>query len=192
MIYRSATSRQARASLGRTPDLMWASMSDRGASFAALSASQMLSCGRCGMGASGWDYVTTYRGELASSLAALHVELFDGGESYFREELGEWDLPQPATLQELRSEPYAEFMEENGTHSILDMPSMEWITPLTSQETQQAFGTDRPTRADWDRVAGASAEGVWHLVRDTWSGRCVVLFTDEGPDAVAFWGASGD
>jgi len=144
------------------------------------------------MGASGWDYVTTYRGDLASSLAALHVGLFDGGESYFREELDEWGLPQPATLEELWSEDYGEFMGENGTHSILDIPTMDGITPLSTKEVTQAFGTDRPTHTDWDRVAGKSADGVWHLVGERWTGRCVLLFKDGLPDEVAFWGASGD
>lgn len=144
------------------------------------------------MGASGWDYVTKYQGDLASTLSALQAELFNGGETYFREELADRDLPQPRTLEELWSEPYDEFMGENGTHSILDITTMDEITPLTSQETKQAFGTERPTRADWDRIAGDQARGVWDLVGERWSGRCVVLFIDEGPDEVAFWGMSGD
>jgi hypothetical protein len=159
------------------------------------------------MGASGCAYVTRYQGDLASSLSALHRELFDGGETYFREALGAWGLPQPGTLQELWSEQYYEFLGENGTHSILDLPTMARITPLTSHEAQQTFGTERPTRADWNRVAdnnadadadgdgGGGASGVSavsDLVGEMWSGRCVVLFADDVPDEVAFWGASGD
>lgn len=143
------------------------------------------------MGASGWDYVTEYRGDLASSLAALHLAAFNGGETYFREELDAWGLPQPATLAELWSEPYYEFLGSNGTHSILDT-EMEMISPLTATELAKTFGTEQPTRADWDRVAGQHATGVGHLLDDRWTGRCAVLYRDGAPDAVAFWGVSGD
>lgn len=144
------------------------------------------------MGASGWDYVTAYRGDLASSLAALHAEQFSQDGSYFRGVLGRWDLPQPATLDELWSEPYGEFMGNNGTHSILDIPTMEDITPLSADEVAETFGTEQPTRADWDRVSGEFARGVRHLLGDRWTGRGVILHRDGKPDEVAFWGFSGD
>lgn len=143
------------------------------------------------MGASGWDYVTEYKGDLTASLAALHASVFVS-ETYFREELVDWELPVPASLEELWTEPYGEFMGENGTHSILDLPSMEEISPLRPGETAQTFGTDRPTRADWERVARGRAEGVWHLLGERWTGRCVLLYRDGEPDEVAFWGFSGD
>jgi hypothetical protein len=143
------------------------------------------------MGASGWDYVTEYKGDLAASLAALHASVF-ASETYFKEELADCGLPVPATLEELWTEPYWEFMGENGTHTILDISSMEQISPLRPGETAQTFGTDRPTRADWDRVAPPHGGGVWHLVGERWTGRCVLLYRDGEPTEVAFWGASGD
>jgi hypothetical protein len=42
------------------------------------------------MGASGWDYVADYRGDLASTLTGLHAELFNGGEAWYRGELERW------------------------------------------------------------------------------------------------------
>lgn len=144
------------------------------------------------MGASGWAYVTEYKGDLESSLAALHTSLFDGGETYFRRVIEEWELPQPASLQELWSEPYYEFMGEHGTHSILDVPTMEDITLLSAEETGQTFGTEHPTRVDWDRVEAASPGGPHQLVGERWTGRCVLLFKDDQPEEVAFWGFSGD
>jgi len=35
------------------------------------------------VGAPDWDYVTAYRGDLASTLAGLHAEVFDRDGSYF-------------------------------------------------------------------------------------------------------------
>jgi len=101
-------------------------------------------------------------------------------------------MPQPATLDELWGEPYGEFMGNNGTHSILDIPTMEDIAPLSNDEVVETFKTDRPTRADWDREAGQFARGVAHLLGERWTGRCVLLFKNGEPDEVAFWGFSGD
>jgi hypothetical protein len=92
----------------------------------------------------------------------------------------------------LWSEPYYEFMGAHGTLSILDVPSMNDIRPLTPRETTKAFGTEFPTRADWERVAGAHAVGVSDYLGDRWTGRCVTLYLDGAPTAVAFWGYSGD
>jgi hypothetical protein len=147
------------------------------------------------VGASGWNYVTEYRGDVRSSLAALHQEMFDGGESWFRTVLDRWELPQPATLEELwGSEVYHEFMGTHGTHSILDVPGLgpNGISPLDTATIVRLFGSDQPTRADWDRAAGEHAEGVREVLVDRWTGRYVVLFEGDEPVEVAFWGASGD
>lgn len=144
------------------------------------------------MGASAWDYVADYRGDLQSTLNGLHLELFNGGETWFRGELDRWGLPQPSTLAELWSEPYYEFLGTHGTHSILDLPSLDDIKPLTPQETVEAFGTEQPSRADWDRVAGEDADGVDDYLGSRWTGRCVTLYQAGAPVSVAFWGSSGD
>ncbi|MEU8075446.1 hypothetical protein AB0B31_08340 [Catellatospora citrea] len=139
--------------------------------------------------------MTEYRGDVRSSLAALHQEMFDGGEAWFRTELDRWELPQPATLEELwGSEVYHEFMGTHGTHSILDVPGLgpDGISPLGADAIVRLFGSDQPTRADWDRVAGEHATGVAEVLGDRWTGRCVVLFEDGEPVKVAFWGLSGD
>ncbi|MEV6526319.1 hypothetical protein AB0M43_30705 [Longispora sp. NPDC051575] len=139
--------------------------------------------------------MTEYRGDIPSSLGALHQELFDNGDSWFRAQLTRWELPQPTTLEELwGSEVYHEFMGTNGTHSILDVPGLgpDGISPLDAETIVRVFGTDQPTRADWDRVAGKYANGVGGLLGDRWTGRCVVLSKDGEPSEVAFWGFSGD
>lgn len=84
------------------------------------------------MGASGWGYVTPYRGSLEATLEALHDEAFeelygDGDEYGSREEL------------------YAdeEFMGEEGTHSILDVQRLvETTEPPQQRETD--YFTLRP------------------------------------------------
>jgi len=56
---------------------------------------------------------------------------------------------------------------------------------LTSASAiREAFGSDRPTRADFDGV------DVEYAPR--WSGHCTVLYMDGIPDEIAFWGLSGD
>lgn len=143
------------------------------------------------MGASGWDYVTNYKDDLPSSLDALQTEVF-ASEPYFREELAKWGLPQPLSLDELWSEQYYEFLGTNGTHSVLDVDIND-LRPLTARELVETFGTEQPTRADWARVAGEYATGVQHLMdSDRGTGRSAILYLDGKPEAVAFWGFSGD
>lgn len=145
------------------------------------------------MGASEWHYVTDYTGDLDACLTALHHTEFHREGSPFRKALDRWGLPQPTTLDELWRDEYNEFLANRGTHSILDIPSMEDITPLDAAETLAAFDVEHPTRADWDRATTQSPRGgVAHLVFERWSGRCVLLYRDGEPREAAFWGYSGD
>ncbi|MGW0942376.1 hypothetical protein ACWD4O_07405 [Streptomyces sp. NPDC002623] len=62
------------------------------------------------MGASGWDYVTRFDGDVEAALANLHA-------SVFQEEYG--DGASYRSLEDLYAD--EEFMGAEGTHSILDI-----------------------------------------------------------------------
>lgn len=144
------------------------------------------------MGASGWNYVRDYAGDPAASLAALHAEEFAVEGSYFRQTLEDWGIPQPSALAELWGEDYGEFMGTNGTHSILDIPSIRYLKPLTAEEAAQVFGVERPTRADWDEAVKQHRDRLWQVVGERWTGRYALLFQDGEASEIAFWGYSGD
>ncbi|MFK4111910.1 hypothetical protein [Streptomyces sp. NPDC002176] len=154
------------------------------------------------MGASGWDYVTPYRGNVEATLEALHDEVFrelyGGGEEYGS-----------------RAELYAdeEFMEEEGTHSILDVRRVAGkpgsaksltLRPLPAARLVHHFGTDRPSVRQYeDAMARAhevlesgrpADEGTTLLGehRTSWTGVYVVLHAEGRPTHVGFFGSSGD
>ncbi|SEG88536.1 hypothetical protein SAMN05216223_11986 [Actinacidiphila yanglinensis] len=157
------------------------------------------------MGASGWDYVTPYRGSVEATLEALHEEVFqerygDGEEYASREELYEDE----------------EFMGEEGTHSILDVrwttgstvPDQEadyfTVRPLTNARLVHHFGTDRPTVEQYQDAMARAHEAMRTrnpMEEDTtllgedrmrWTGVYVVLHTEGQPSHVGFFGSSGD
>ncbi|MFE9358695.1 hypothetical protein ACFYPB_32040 [Streptomyces olivaceoviridis] len=163
---------------------------------------------RHAMGASTWDYVTPYRGDLEATLGALHDEVFqklygDDEEYGSREEL------------------YAdgEFMGEEGTHSILDVHRIVATTeaprghreadyftlrPLSSDRLVHHFGTDRPTVQQYQDAMARSYEAARtrrfgdedttlrgeHRMR--WTGVYVLLYTENRITHVGFFGSSGD
>ncbi len=149
------------------------------------------------MGASGWRYVVPYQDDLGVALDSLRREVFASGDFRRPDSQG---LPMPGSVDDLLQETYWEFMGTCGTHSVIDMlrvvpadvrdQDYGTIRPLTDEEAQQLFGTPRPDRARFDAVDVItlfdSATG------GRWTGRSVVLWADDRPDEIAFWGISGD
>ncbi|MEU6342851.1 hypothetical protein ABZ883_18150 [Streptomyces sp. NPDC046977] len=160
------------------------------------------------MGASGWDYVTSYRGSLQATLTALQGEVFQelygSGEEY-------------GSLEELHAD--EEFMGEEGTHSILDIERVvetkrrlrsprtdEYgtIRPLAPARLIHHFGTERPTVDQYNDTLARSYEAMATSrpgeedttllgeLRTRWTGFCVLLYTDDRPTHVGFFGFSGD
>ncbi len=155
------------------------------------------------MGASGWQYIEPYGGDLVAALGALHQREFHllvaQGDAV-DEESGE----PLASIEELWEQ---EYFEEEGTHSVVDVrriiaadeyDDFGTVRPLTDDECRELFGTARPTRADFRRAQEEYArrpphdgDGLWGM--DRWSAWCTPLHDDRGAAAeVAFWGISGD
>lgn len=160
------------------------------------------------MGASGWTYVTEYSGGVEASLAALHEEVFEevyGGDDEY------------GSIEELWAD--EEFMEEEGTHSILDIQRVRHTTaapseldpedymtlrPLAPDRILHHFGTDRPTPERFQELVDESyadllrrapherGETLLHESRMRWTGLYVVLYSGEEPSHLAVFGQSGD
>ncbi|MFB7290228.1 hypothetical protein [Actinacidiphila glaucinigra] len=160
------------------------------------------------MGASGWSYVTPYRGSVGASLEALQGEVF-------AQEYG--DGEEYSTIEELYAD--EEFMEEEGTHSILDVRRVvestksprescaeDYFTvrPLAPARLLIHFGTDRPTVQQYEDAIAHSYTLMGARRRDDrdtslleedkmrWTGVYVLLHADDQPTHVGFFGSSGD
>lgn len=146
------------------------------------------------MGASGWEYYVPYQEDLGAALNALKKEVFEARDYYWdpwdEDDTGE-ARARPATIEQLWED---ERVQEEGTHSILDMdrmlrpgeePDYGTVQPLQPAEAHRATGTDRLTRAH--------VRAIEPLADKRWFGRCAVLHDDRGrPEEVYFWGFSGD
>jgi hypothetical protein len=134
-----------------------------------------------------------YHGDPAAALAACREQTFAQGDFFWYPE----DDPRgakPATLAELDVMGEREEFWEVGTHSILDVdriiPSSDenrdGIRQLPAAEARELFGTATPTREQFEQVE----DRVPYVRR--WSGFYQLLYSDEKPTEIAFWGFSGD
>jgi hypothetical protein len=148
------------------------------------------------LGASAWDSVVRYHEDASVALKVARENAFRDGD-YFWPCDGRWGLPErprPDSEDELWKEP---IMQHDLTHSVLDMfgvsqvgeePEILHAAPLSPGITREVFGTERPTRADYDRASDV----MWDVVQDRGYGHYVVLYRDDAPDEIAFFGITGD
>ena len=150
------------------------------------------------MGASGWEYLVPYQADLQAALNDLRRRVFESGD-YVSPVT--WGLVAPESVEALaQQEYYWQFMGENGTHSIIDvltvvpyeMGEQEFgtVCAFTDEEYEDYFGSTRPARADWDRFRDDPL--LHEYVAERWTGRAMVLWADDAPSEIAFWGYSGD
>ncbi|MFF4445847.1 hypothetical protein [Streptomyces sp. NPDC001502] len=146
------------------------------------------------MGASGWEYYVPYQEDLGAALDALRQRVFEGQDYYWdpwdEDEAGEVG-ERPSTIDRLWED---EQVQEEGTHSILDMhrmvrpgesPGHGTVQPVQPAEAYRLTGTGRPTRAH--------VQLMEPLADRRWVGRCAVLHDAHGrPEEILFWGFSGD
>ncbi|POX52229.1 hypothetical protein [Streptomyces sp. Ru72] len=158
------------------------------------------------MGASDWEYVTSYEGTIEKSLEALHARVF-------QQTYGDDDTYR--SLEELWDD--GEFMGQEGTHSILDIDRVVHTTaapspsdvrdygtlrPLAHDRLVHHFGTDRPTPGRFEEVLARAraalrygpdaGESLLDECRMRWTGVYVVLYTDDEPTHLGIFGYSGD
>jgi len=160
------------------------------------------------MGGTGWSYVTAWRGDVAATFAALQKEVFESRAFYpLNENPGAQEVY--ATIEELWQD---EYIWESETHSILDIDTVldpdehpVWPTkgtgfpertvyfrtlrPLPLSVVSEVFGTEHPTREDYERLCREEDLTDRFHIRHT--GVCVTLWSDGVPAEVAFWGSSG-
>jgi hypothetical protein len=161
------------------------------------------------LGASGWEYRVPFKGAVWESFRAVREQLLASGDYLWpwddadpTEGNSEEEFPRPTSLTQLAAAKEAEDFWEEGTHSILDMAGVSEphdpdqfgiVRALTSAELTQVFGTVRPTVEDFDHVhAPGPAGALADLIGTKWSGRSLILYRDDSPSEVYFWGWSGD
>jgi hypothetical protein len=158
------------------------------------------------MGAEDWTYFVPFQDDVAAALKALRLAVFEDLVAPDQSWPGDW--PRPNTIEELRT---LLVREQSFTDGILDLDERligpggsdepGAIRRLTQSEIRDFFGTDRPTRADFERAYASAAPTTRALAgwarrmdpdaRDC--GRCVVLYDDSRqPAEIVFWGRSGD
>lgn len=146
------------------------------------------------MGASAWDCVVPYNDDVSAALATAHEVTFQKGRYHWVHD-GRWgppEHPRPSSIEKLWEDPV---VQETGTHSVLDVRRIssseesdyEEAAPLTLEEIQQLFGTERPTRDDYQRVRDSLWDEAYRGL-----GYYVVLYRDNVPDEISFFGITGD
>lgn len=158
------------------------------------------------MGASGWEYVTPFKGTVEESLEALQAQVFQelyGDDETYRD------------IEELWQD--EEFMGVEGTHSILDIDRVVHATtapsdhniedygtlrPLALERITHHFGTDRPTPGQFEELIAQThaaitfphdrGETLLDECRMRWTGVYVVLYTTDEPTHLGIFGFSGD
>jgi hypothetical protein len=138
------------------------------------------------VGASRWIYFAENQDDPRTALGDLRRRVF---EESFADEAG--------SLEEFDA---GGFLDEEGTHSILDVDRVAGpgedeedgtVRAVGGDEMTEYFGTARPTREQIAAVYKTSASDLPPMFRG--SGCFCPYFDDEGGHAgLVFWGMSGD
>ncbi len=132
------------------------------------------------MGAEPYDYFVAYEEDVQAALEKLRAEVFASGE-YRGAEYG------PASPEEA-----LEMMDADGTGSILDIeqitstPDFCCAAPFTSDELEEYFGTERPTREDLD-----IGDMFWDEL-ERGQARYMTVYENDSPKELYFVGYSFD
>ena len=132
------------------------------------------------MGAEPYEYYVSYEPDVQSALEKLRSRVFSSGD-YSGAEF------KPATPEEA-----VELTDADGTASILDIERISdqadfcCAAPFTTDELQEYFGTEKPTRDDL--LAG---DQFWEDL-ERGHARYVVLYENNQPTELYFAGYSFD
>ncbi|MFI1170020.1 hypothetical protein [Streptomyces melanogenes] len=157
------------------------------------------------MGASGWDYIIRYDGDTKAALTALQDRVFE-------EEYG--DHAHYRSIEDLYED--AEFMGNEGTHTILDidrvvatddpptqsdMADYGTLRPLALNRVVHHFATDRPSVERYEQLVTAAHEAASYEEHQQsllgecqmrWTGYYIALYTGDNPTHLGIFGLSGD
>ncbi|MFC6878607.1 hypothetical protein [Actinomadura yumaensis] len=167
------------------------------------------------MGAEPWTYFVPFQEDIAAAMSALR-------EREFADVLQSTDWPdewrRPTSIEDYRNLLDETASNDNGILELDDRligPGGEdeyrAVRLLASEEVRIFFGTDRPTRNDFERTYASASTGRHynafpsqpspcppdcpHALHPTEGhcARCTVLHDPEGrPTEIVFWGSSGD
>lgn len=158
------------------------------------------------MGASGWSYVTRYSGDVGAALRELQERVFLDGDYSWWDEFGEYE-PRPGSVEEIWDSKQGWV---SGTHSILDIDrgadttgqpepggdDHRKVRPLAADAVMSLFGTARPSPAQFKAIAldyaHPSHGALMAQVEVRWTGLYVLLYDEDTPTQIGFWGFSGD
>jgi hypothetical protein len=135
------------------------------------------------MGASGWQYFIPYESDIESVFQKLRNQVFKSKQYFTFDESIEFD-----SIEELM-----EYNEDAGTHSILDTEYISrergfgLVTPLSIEELEKLFGTDKPTHAS----ILEKQYPIWEL-RERGEGLYIIAYEGIDPKEIYFSGMSGD
>ncbi|MFB7619609.1 hypothetical protein [Kitasatospora sp. NPDC056181] len=144
------------------------------------------------MGASEWLYFVPFQQSEQVALDRLRAEVFARDADYYREE----GIESPAALME------GGWLEEEGAHSVLDVDRVVRCEPDTEEagdvrvvegpEVAELFGTATPSRQTVQQAVD-SRRPEWFPPFGRGSGCCTIVYGgDNRPEALCFWGATGD
>ena len=126
-----------------------------------------------------------------TTLRAIQARIFAKGDYYRYDD----EVPPPGSIEELLEDPDT---QEEGTHSVLDVHQFigqsavddyGTIKHLTAAELIAAFGTGKPSVADYDRLVAANK---LPYDKPRWSAGSAFLYQDGKAVELAIWGVTGD
>ncbi|MEC3979610.1 hypothetical protein [Amycolatopsis sp. H20-H5] len=125
-----------------------------------------------------------------ATLREIRDRIFAAGDYLWEE-----DEPRPGSVEELFENPD---VQEEGTHSALDVyrfigqsdqDDFGTVKHLTADELTAAFGTQKPSPADYERLVAANG---LPYDKPRWSAGCAFLYQDGKAVELAIWGHTGD
>ncbi len=132
------------------------------------------------MGAEPWSTFAKYDPNIQRALDAHRREVFAAGDYRYADE-------NPSSIDEA-----LEIADADGTASILDIqqiseePDFCCASPLSPEELEQYFGSDRPTHE-----AVESSDDLWEDLQRG-QARYAIVYADGEPDEIFFAGYSFD
>jgi len=135
------------------------------------------------MGAEPWMFTTPYQENINQALQQLRQQVFSEGR-YYKSDPG----ANPSSIDEL----FTNYVEEGGTHSILDIfmtskkISMGLTCPLMEGDLTGILGTNQPTKEMLK-----NEQEIYNFI-DRGESVYVISYNNGLPDEIFFFGYSFD